>query len=115
MNEKAKEVLKQMPREGFIKLTSEANRSISGQQRSALIRKGNVLFNQGKVDMAKRIFLTAGYTDGLIRLGDYYYKRRQPLEAFRMYRLAPYRSSSERMLEKMAMILRSWLKEKNEG
>jgi hypothetical protein len=115
MNEKAKEVLKQMPKEGFIKLTSEANRSLSGQQRSALIRRGNVLFNQGKVDVAKRIFLTAGYTDGLIRLGDYYYKRRQPLEAFRMYRLAPYKSSSERMLEKMAMILRSWLKEKNEG
>jgi hypothetical protein len=111
MNEKARDVLEQMPKEGFIKLTSEANRSLSGQQRTALIRKGNVLFNQGKVDMAKRIFLTAGYTDGLIRLGDYYYKRRQPLEAFRMYRLAPYKSSAEKMVEKMAMILRSWLKE----
>jgi hypothetical protein len=115
MKETAKDILKRMPKEGFIKLTSEANRSLSGEQRTALIRKGNALFNQGKIDLAKRIFLTAGYTDGLIRLGDYYYKRRQPLEAFRMYRLAPYKSSSEKMLEKMAMILRSWLKEKNKG
>jgi len=115
MSAKSKKILQQMPQEGFIKLTSEVNRSLNDQQRVALIRKGNELFNKGKLDMAKRIYMTAGYTDGLIRLGDHYYRSKQPLEAFRMYRLAPYRRSSERMIEKMAMILRSWLEEKNQG
>lgn len=112
MNEKSKDVLKGMPKAGFIKLTSEMNESLSDKQRIALIRKGNELFNQGKFDTAKRIYLTTGYSDGLIRLGDHYYRSKQPLEAFRMYRLAPYKRSAERMVEKMAMILKSWLQEK---
>jgi hypothetical protein len=93
---------------GFLKTTTV---ELTGQQRSALIRKGNVLFNEGKIDQARRIFITAHYTDGLIRVGDYYMKQNEPLEAFRMYWLAPERRKVDAMLEKMAGVIRSWLEE----
>lgn len=115
MNKKAREVLQGLPKEGFIKTVGEVNHDLSDQQRSVLIRKGNTLYNEGKIDTAKRIFITTGYTDGLIRLGDFYYKNKQLFEAFRMYKLAPYKKSTDRMIEKMAMILQSWLKDKKEG
>lgn len=94
---------------GFLKTTAPVH--ITAEQRSALIRKGNVLFNEGKIDQARRIFITAHYTDGLIRVGDYHMKRNEPLEAFRMYWLAPERRKVEAMLEKMAGVIRSWLEE----
>ncbi len=104
------EALKRLPRSDFLRLTEEAV-ALSGDKRSALIRKGNELFNQGKVDMARRIFLTTKYTDGLIRLGNFYMKKRRPLEALRMYWLAPHARRREILVEKMALVLRRWLKE----
>jgi hypothetical protein len=97
---------------GFIK-TSAA--PLSAQQRAILIRKGNELFNKGDVEQSKRIFLTARYTDGIIRLGDYYMKKNQPLEAFRMYWLAPDRRKSDQLIEKMAGVVRGWLKESEDA
>jgi hypothetical protein len=96
---------------GFIKTGSDARPQMSGQQRSLLIRKGNEFFNNGKIAEAKRIFLTTHYTDGIIRLGDYYKKQNKPLEAFRMYWLAPERHKSEYMIEQMAGVVREWLRQ----
>ena len=96
---------------GFVKTQTGAGRNLTGQQRALLIRKGNELFNKGSIDHAKRVFLTTQYTDGLIRLGDYYMKHNEPLEAFRMYWLAPERAKAERLVEKMAAVVRSWLTE----
>ncbi|MFW5683921.1 MAG: hypothetical protein ACOC1I_03635 [Spirochaetota bacterium] len=96
---------------GFIKTSGTGGAQLSAQQRSVLVRKGNELFNQGQVEQAKRIFLTARYTDGIIRVGDHYMKKNQPLEAFRMYWLAPDRTKSEQLIEKMAGVIRGWLKE----
>ncbi len=99
---------------GFVKtgVTTPADRpQLSSEQKTTLIRKGNELFNEGQVDTAKRIFITVGYTDGLIRLGDHYYTQNRPLEAFKMYRLAPDNGRSERMIERMALVLRTWLLE----
>lgn len=99
------------PNPGFIRVGREDLPKISPQQRSTLVRKGNELFNRGNVEQAKRIFLSVGYTDGIIRLGDHYYDKRKPLEAFRMYWLARDQHKTELMAEKMASVLRIWLKE----
>ena len=113
--DKREKLLKMIPDEGFIKTTSDRRASLSPDQRSALIRKGNELFNQGKYDVAKRIFITTGYSDGLIRLGDLYYKKHKCLEAFRMWSMAPHKKKVNYMVESMAWIVRSWLKESKEG
>lgn len=100
---------------GFVKTASPSGPSLSAQQRTILIRKGNELFNAGNIEQAKRIFVTAHYTDGIIRIGDYHMKHSDPLEALRMYRLAPERAKSEYLIERMAGVVRSWLKESGDG
>ena len=97
--------------DAFLKVSREKQPSLTPPQRVALIRKGNELYNNGRIEDAKRIFLTVGYTDGIIRLGDFYYKKGQPLEAFRMYWLAPDSKKTEMLAEKMAGIIRKWLRE----
>jgi hypothetical protein len=99
------------PDPGFQKVTQAP---VTPQDRAALIRKGNQLFNEGRIDDAKRIFLTVGYGDGLIRLGDWYDKKKRPLEAFRMYWLASEPGKTQAMIEKMAAVVRMWLKESEE-
>lgn len=96
---------------GFIKTSATGSTTLSSQQRTVLIRKGNELFNAGRINEAKRIFLTARYTDGIIRLGDHYMRQNQPLEAFRMYWLAPERRKADQLIEQMAGVVRKWLRE----
>jgi hypothetical protein len=105
------ELLKKVPKEGFLKITQSQAAELPKEQRVALIRKGNELFNQKKYEMAKRIFLTTGYSDGLIRLGNFYLDQNMPLEAFRMYWLAPDHKKVQAMLEKTVAIIKKWLKE----
>ena len=100
---------------GFIKTSRAQSPELSGEQRTALVRKGNELFNQGQVEQAKRVFITTRYTDGLVRVGDYYMKHDQPLEAFRMYWIAPDRRKADQLIERMAGVVRSWLKESENG
>ena len=100
-----------IPKEGFIKVGRQTNTSLSGEQKTALIRKGNELFNAGQIDQAKRIFLTTGYTDGLVRVGDYYYKKQDLFEAIRMYWLAPAPDKKLLIVEQMASTVQRWLKE----
>ena len=54
--------------EGFIKVTDSPVTGILPEQKVALNRKGNELFNSGKIEQAKRIFITTGYSDGLTRV-----------------------------------------------
>ena len=100
-----------IPREGFLKITETKNKVISSEQKAALIRKGNQLFNEGKYDQAKRIFLSTGYSDGIIRMGDRYYEQNEPLEALRMYWLAPSPTKLQSMIEKFASVVKQWLLE----
>ncbi|HUZ17211.1 MAG TPA: hypothetical protein VMV68_02415 [Spirochaetia bacterium] len=100
-----------IPPVGFLKIGNERNTSLTSAQKTALIRKGNEFFNAGDIERAKRIFLTTGYSDGLMRLGDHYFKSSDPLEAFRMYWLAPALDKKEMMVERMAAIVHRWLKE----
>jgi len=110
MDERTRRISDDLAAPGFIK-TGRSEVPLSAQQRTVLIRKGNELFNRGNVEQAKRIFVTAHYTDGMIRVGDYYMKQNEPLEAFRMYWLAPERRKSEYLIERMAGVVRNWLKE----
>ena len=95
---------------GFRKVTGRAP-ELTGEQRAALIRKGNELFNRGAVEEAKRIYITTRYGDGLVRVGDHCLAHNDFLEALRMYRLAPDNRKAGRLVEQMAGVVRKWLKE----
>ncbi len=101
----------QMPKEGFLKIVAPAKTRIDSEQKAALIRKGNQLFNEGDIQTAKKIFLTLGYSDGIIRSGDYYYKRTEYWEAYRLYSLAPAPDKVDYLIEQMANVIREWIKE----
>ncbi|MDR1840125.1 MAG: hypothetical protein LBQ93_11145 [Treponema sp.] len=97
----------------FIKVTAPG--TIESQQKAALNRKGNQLFNNGNIEGAKRVFITTGYSDGLARVGDFYKSKNKPLEALRMYWLAPDRKKAEPLIEQLAGVLQSMLQEDKEN
>ena len=105
------EILKGIPSGGFLKIGSSGRATLSSSQRVALIRKGNELFNAGMFEQAKKVFITTGYSDGLIRIGDYYLEKHDPLEALRMYWMAPAPDKVDRILENTAGVLRKWMEE----
>ncbi len=96
---------------GFLKTGSEKKQVLSSSQRSALIRRGNEFFNRGEYETAKKIFVTTSYSDGLIRMGDYYKKKGNTIEALKMYRMAPAKEKFDQILEQTAAILSRWLEE----
>ncbi len=108
---KKDDALKKMPVEGFLKVSPQKKEGFSAQQKAALIRKGNELFNGGDIPTAKKIFLTTGYTYGIERIGDYYRKKGDPYEALRMYWLAPSQKKKEQLVEEMTQVVRTWLAE----
>ncbi len=108
---KYEDVLGKLPKEGFLKVSRDRTAGLPEAKKVALIRKGNELFNQKQYDLAKRIYLTTGYTDGLIRLGDLYLKQKKPLEALRMYWLAPDPRKVSTLIESSAKVIQNWLKE----
>lgn len=95
---------------GFLKVSADSG-TVTREQRAALIRKGNEFFNRKEYALAKRIFMTVGYSDGLIRMGDHFMKQNEPLEALRMYWLAGDRFHIDRITERMAAVIRRWIRE----
>ena len=104
------DILQKIPREGFLKTTVEKRDDLTSQQRVQLIRRGNEFFNGGNLDMARKIFLTLGYKDGIIRLGDLYYEKGEPLEALKMYMQADDQPKVDEMVIRMAQVIKQWLK-----
>ncbi len=98
---------------GFERLTVEKRPRLPPETRTALVRRGNEFLNAGQVEDAKRIFLTIGYTDGLIRIGNHHYKRSEHIEAFRMYWQAGARREIDTMAGRFADVLRQWIAEDN--
>jgi len=96
----------------FVKTTVPP--SITSAQKVALNRKGNVLFNSGNIEAARRIFETTGYSDGLSRVGDYYKSQNRFIDALRMYWIAPDRAKCEPMFMKIAEIMRTLIREEEE-
>ena len=97
--------------EGFIKVTDLPVDNLSSQQRVILNRKANELFNAGKHEMAERIFITTGYSDGLTRCGDKYAEKNEYIKALRLYLLAHNKRKSEPLIEKVAGMVSTLLKE----
>jgi hypothetical protein len=71
---------------------------VDSAQKAALNRKGNMLFNSGDIEEARRIFMTTGYSDGLSRVGDYYKSKSRMIEALRMYWIAPDHTKAESLI-----------------
>ena len=94
----------------FIKTSDLPLDGLSDQQKVALNRKANALFNEGKVEMANRIFITTGYSDGLTRIGDNYNKENKYLDALKMYLLAHNKRKSEPIIEKISQTVSVMLK-----
>lgn len=98
-------------KEGFIKVTDLPVGNLSLQQKTILNRKANELFNEGKVEMAERIFITTGYSDGLTRCGDKYAEKYEYIKALRLYLLAHNKRKSEPLIEKVAGMVSTLLEE----
>jgi hypothetical protein len=98
-----KEFEKFADQSGFIKTTVPL--PMDGTRKAALNRKGNVLFNSGDIEAARRIFLTTGYSDGISRVGDYYRNHNRPLDALKMYWIAPDQTKLEPLLMQLAGIM----------
>lgn len=97
--------------DGFIKVTDSPLSALSSEQKVALNRRGNELFNSGKINEASRIFMTTGYSDGLTRVGDSFMKKNEPLRALKFYCLAKNRNKCEPIYEKIARTIGLLFKE----
>jgi hypothetical protein len=96
----------------FIKTV--ARPAIDGSQKAALNRKGNILYNSGDIEGARRIFLTTGYSDGLVRIGDYYKSQGRDLDALRMYWTAPDRGKAEPIIMRLSEIIKDLINNEEE-
>ena len=94
----------------FIKTSDLPLEGLSDQQKVALNRRADALLNEGKIEMAKRIFITTGYSDGLTRIGDNYNKENKYLDALKMYLLAHNKRKSEPIIEKISRTVSVMLK-----
>ena len=93
----------------FVKVTDYTKKDLDSTDRVALNRKGNQFFNEGKIDVAKRIFITTGYSDGLTRVGDHYYKNNNFLDALKMYSIAPAPEKKDELIKKISNVVIRWL------
>jgi len=87
---------------------------ITSAQKVALNRRGNVLFNSGDVEAARRIFETTGYSDGLSRVGDHYKSQNRLMDALKMYWMAPDRTKCEPIFMQIAEVMRNIINEGEE-
>jgi hypothetical protein len=108
---KTEDILRKLPPSGFLKVARENSVQLSPENRAALIRRGNEFFNRGQTELARRVFLTTRYSDGLIRVGDRYVKAGKPVEAMAAYMTAPCPQKAEALAARMAGVLSHWLKE----
>jgi hypothetical protein len=87
---------------------------VESSQKALLNRKGNQKFNEGDIEIAKKIFTLTGYSDGLSRVGDYYKSQNRLMDALRMYWIAPDRNKSGPLIEQVAGILQNMIHEDEE-
>lgn len=85
---------------------------MNDKERVELIRKGNQLFNEGKIEDAGKIFLATNYKDGLVRVGDHYlYQEKKFFKAFFYYKKANYTRRLEEIYKKWAEVIHFLLEE----
>lgn len=100
--------------EGLIKTTDIPQENLETNRKVQLNRRGNELFNSGDIEQARRLFQTTGYSDGLIRVGDWYRTQNRPVDALKMYRLAHDDERSGALVEKMALVVQNLLHEEDQ-
>lgn len=91
--------------EGFIKTSDSPVSTLTDQQKVILNRKGNMLFNQGDILGARRLFITTGYSDGLTRVAEVSREQGDELDALKLYWLARNKKQAEPLIEKLAQII----------
>ncbi len=106
-----KQIDSKQGKDGFIKVTDLPVGNLSPQQRVVLNRKANALFNEGKVEMAERIFITTGYSDGLTRCGDKYAEKHEYMKALKLYLLAHNKRKSDPLIEKFSSLVAAMLQD----
>ncbi len=96
---------------------------IKDSTRSALIRKGNELFNQKDIEGAYRCYLTASYFGGIEKIADYYnFEKKNIIKAMQLYKFILKEDSNlggnvrakqklDKLSESIVKVLRKWLKE----
>lgn len=97
--------------DGFIKVTDNPVTTLNSEQKVILNRKGNMLFNQGDIESARRIYTTTGYSDGLTRVGDVYQDKNESIKALKQYILAHNKGKAEPLYEKLAEVISCLMKE----
>lgn len=95
----------------FIKVTDFPVFGLTSEQKVVLNRKGNIFFNQGKILEARRLFITTGYSDGLNRVAEKSMEEGKELDALKLYLLAHNERNAEPLIEKLAGIISSIIKE----
>ena len=96
---------------GFIKVTDAPVSGLTSEQKVLLNRKANVLYNQGDIEQARRIYTTTGYSDGLTRIGDAYMKENKSINALKQYLLAHNKKKVEPIYQDIAKVISAMLKE----
>jgi len=97
--------------DGFIKVTDNPVNGLTPEQKVILNRKANVMFNNGNIEDARRIYITTGYSDGLTRVGDYYMNKNESLKALKAYYLAHNKRDALPIYEDIAKIISTLLKD----
>lgn len=83
---------------------------MDSNQKAELVRRGNAAFNEGNFSEARECFTKAGYSSGLIRIGDHYmYERRLPLLAYGYYKRAGATAKIEDLHRRMVGALGEWI------
>ncbi|WP_300367553.1 hypothetical protein [Brachyspira sp.] len=96
---------------------------IKDSTRSALVRKGNELFNQKDIEGAYRCYITASYYGGIEKIADYYnFEKKNIIKAMQLYKFIMKEDSNlggnvrakqklNKLSESVVKVLRKWLKE----
>jgi len=92
-------------------LKGTAKVNVESSRKAALNRRGNVLFNQGNVEEARRIFITTGYSDGLSRVGDFYKSKGRLVDALRMYWAGNDKKKSAELCMELSIFIKGLIKE----
>ena len=77
---------------------------LSSKQRVALIHKGNYAFNQEQYELAEKIFVTANYHDGLVRIGEHHMKGGCYFQAAEIFRRAKYLKGEYQCYLKLGLV-----------
>ncbi|MCQ2598252.1 MAG: hypothetical protein MJ181_10460 [Treponema sp.] len=97
--------------DGFIRVTDNPVEGLTSEQKAILNRKANVMFNNGNIDDARRIYITTGYSDGLTRVGDHYMDKNESLKALKQYTLAHNTRKAEPIYTNIAKVISVLLKD----